>query len=355
MFYSVQRIVRKKFIAIEDDNYRNKSYYDGIEMGYSDAHTFPDVFSLGMTSRDYGNLEIAVASDSLWTGFSSWGEGSYLDNRNAYALSFNYDMNFIPSLDLKAKLLTGVGYHIYDDSTVAPQKTVFGLSGEYLVPLDARFTLVPMIGMDLAYDKTEADPEDAFEFAIGGGMRLKWPGTYDSGNANLFFGGQEVYSGVTVSAQWVPNFPNIAVGTGDSGNLKMSISVWEDPAAAGLITEIPLGFGLAFEMDELQTATPKMDLMANVDYLFPSHIWVSWGFNYAFNNRENGQMDTGSQYYESHVLDTTVAMEWENMLPNTNFSVKYESGELLPETAKGGRSGSADYGTDVQILVIPFD
>lgn len=333
MFHSVQRVVRKKFVSIEDDNYRNKDYYDGIEMGYADAHTFADVFSVGMNSRDYGNLELAIASDSLWEGFSSWGESTFLDNRNAYAISLNYDMNFIPSLDLKAKLLTGIGYLVYDSTTVAPQKTILGLSGEYMIPLDAQFSLVPMLGMDLSYDKTEAAPEDAFEFALGGGLRLKWPGSYDSGNANLFFGGQNVYSGVTMSAQWIPNFPNIAAGTGDTGNLKMSVSMWEDPATSGLLTEIPVGFGLAFEMDELQTGAPKMDLMANVDYLFPEHIWVSWGFNYAFGNRDADKMDAGSQYYEANVLDTTIAMEWENMLPNTTFNVKYESGELLPATA----------------------
>lgn len=341
-FFSVQRKADKRFAGIYDtDNLRNPSFYESTSFGYYPAHVYQDAFSIGAVGGGLGDIELMVASDTSWKGFSEWGTGEFKDNRNAYAFSLNTNLTAIPRFGLSTRLLWSMGYNLYDESTVAPQKTIFGINTGYQIPFLFNLNIVPRAGVDMSWDKTVGGfNEDSIEAALGGGVTLQWPGAFGDGGENLFFGAQKVYSGITLAANYEPDLPEvIGNGNNNTSSLKMNLSVWKDPERTKWLP-LPIGFAAAYEVSDILIGDNKQDLMASVNYRFDNGIWISLGGNYAFNNRENDKMDSGSPYYESNVLDAAVALEWEDIIKNMDFNVRYYTGELMPEEGSG-----KDWGT----------
>lgn len=352
-FWSVQRKAAKRFGGAGDaDNLKNSSYYSDNNMGYYPAVTFDDVLSLGYTNGTFGDVELVVASANSWLDHSEWGVGVYEDNRNAYAFSLNVDMKAVPRLELSSRFLFSLGYKLYDESTVVPQKLFWGLQAGYEFPLPTGMAIVPKLGFDTSLDRPTIESKsgfhNAFGLSTGAAVVLKWPGIYDEDGENLFFGKQTVYSGVTLASNFTPSFPDLDDGINDTSDLNLSLSVWNGTDDTG-ITSLPLGFGLAYEISDLLSEDPKMDLMAAVEYKLDNGLIFNLGSNFAFKNRENEKMDMGNAYAESNKLDATLTAKWVDLIPSMDVNFKYQTGDLLPEDSR------IDWGTVAAGVTVKFN
>lgn len=222
--------------------------------------------------------------------------------QNAYAADLGFSIS-AENLSLGGSLVAGINY----ETTTPP--VGFGFNFSYALPLDKTFSLVPVIG----FDGRLSPPSNVLTWAVGAGLRLKWPGTYGAdmsivGRTQTFAVSQTVYSGLTVSA----DYSVLETGAPTVG---LNVSTWEDSGDAGLFPG--LGWAAAFEIANATSATPAMAVKTYVDYT-SGNVKPYVGVSY---NAPAGATPASGNAMAGLLLS--------NIFANTALNVYYFSGNLL--------------------------
>lgn len=272
-------------------------FYDGLGKdptaesgGVTFGYMYEDMFEAGF------DLTSAYAWDNPAT-FE--GAGNEKD-ANAYNLRPWISVTAVDNLTIDASTLVAFGYD-------ADQDTAFGANAEYEYALDETFSLVPVVGVDY-YMPAASGADNAYSLA--GGLRLKWPGTYDDDADNAIFEERTVFSGVTVGFDYSNN--------GTDGDMNLNVSAWED-TEEGLIPD--LGFGFAYEManvmEELALETTSA-MQFLVDYKI-DNITPYAGMHYSF------ESDSAAQAEEMYLK---AGVDISGIIPMCDLGIYWDSNEM---------------------------
>jgi len=253
---------------------------------------------------------------------------------NAYNMEVYGEFTGVENLTLAGSANFTFGYEDSDtdtDRAAALNTMGFGMNAEYEYALDDTFSIVPVVGADIVmpgdfklidtdldgatYDELTfntgyVDAEMGYQFA--GGLRLKWPGTYDDDADNAIFAERTVFSGITVGADYSKSTTKDA-----KGDMNLSVSSWED-TEGGLIPG--LGMALAFEMANL------LEEAGETFYGFQGYVDYQVGMAKPYigvNYIDYGETSDNQDMFLKAGLELT------SIIPNTDLTFAWDSNEMI--------------------------
>jgi hypothetical protein len=288
-----------------------------------------------------------------------WGptvEDTGKNTDNAYAVSGEASVVAVDGLTLKLMANAAMNYTTEPVANRVPFG--FGVGCEYELAITEDLTVIPVIGLDL-----DIPHIDTIKYEVGGGLRLKWPGTWDDEVDLKIFGDDvDVYSGLSVGVNYV--------GTTVEGQdpfLNLVISAYEDSGDDGYLPYIGLGASLELAnllnsddvetLDIVEVSTIGLGLVA---YAGMDNISGYAGIKTLLRSADTeGPLDpdvVGSpivpKIMQQESLELVAGIEITDIVPNTSLMIDYASDELMAVEGDPAIINDADKVVDNGILTI---
>jgi hypothetical protein len=257
------------------------------------------------------------------------------NTENAYAVSGEMSVEAVEGLTLKVMANAAMNY------TTQPANTVpvgLGVGCEYELAISEDITIIPILGFDLLV----AGPDDT-TYEAGGGVRVKWPGTWDDEKDLKIFGDDtDVFSGLTVGVNYV-GYAGAAYedaeGNLPDGVINLVVSAYEDSGDDGFFPII--GAGASFEIADLTGDVPLMGL-ALVAYASKDNISGYAGMKNLF--RAETEIAGIDVVLQTESLEACAGLEVSDIVPNTSLMIDWVSTELIELEDAGVVTQAADNG-----------
>jgi hypothetical protein len=290
-----------------------------------------------------GGLEIGVDTDAVevvvklisqydWVDDTATDPDDGINTENAYAVSGEMSVVAVEGLEVKVMANAAMNY-VGDDYTNNTVPVGLGIGCSYELSLTEDLTLIPILGFDLLIPG-----KDVMEYELGGGVRLKWPGTYDDDVDLKIFGDDvDVFSGLTVGLNVIGvSIPDVEVDP----VMNLVVSAYEDSGDDGFAPII--GAGVSFEIANLtsvddpetplivETTTMGLGLVA---YASKDKISGYAGMKYLFRAETEGRLVETDPLEDALALqehlELVAGVEVSDIIPNTSLMIDYKSTELM--------------------------
>jgi len=226
---------------------------------------------VGFDLSGTGGIEVGVDTDMVDVAVQLMSFGSYVDGSfnafNVYSLGLTSTIT--PFTGFNIELAAGLKFDQFEDNTAGTFENPieFGVGVSYEIDLGGDMKLIPKAGFDGYMDSETVLglATSLFLMEIGGGVRLKWAGTYDADKDNhmLVYDGsnKKVFSGLTVGVNMLD--ASYTVDGTDAftfdPQLNLVVSAYEDSKDDGLLPIV--GMALLAEVENLTAANAgEMDL-----------------------------------------------------------------------------------------------
>jgi hypothetical protein len=304
-----------------------------------------------ITGYDWIDADDNEETEPVWGPVVEEDDG--INTENAYAFSGEASVVAVDGLTLNLMANAAINYTTEPVANRVPFG--FGVGCEYELAISEDLTVIPVIGLDL-----DIPHIDTITYEVGGGLRLKWPGTWDDDVDLKIFGDDvDVFSGLSVGVNYV--------GTTVEGQdpfLNLVISAYEDSGDDGYLPYIGLGASLEIanllNADDATTDIVEVSSigLGLVAYAGMDNISGYAGIKTLLRADTEGinpvdpTGDLIPYVMQQESLELVAGIEITDIVPNTSLMIDYASDELMAVEGDPAIINDADKVVDNGILTI---
>jgi hypothetical protein len=241
----------------------------------------------------------------VWQEVPAEAAASDKNTENAYAISGELSVVAVEGLELKVMANAAMNYTTYP-ADIVPIGLGVGLSYDLAISED--ITIIPIAGLDIMI------VEEDMVYEVGGGVRVKWPGTFDDEEDLKIFGDDtDVFSGLSIGVNMVGT--NVA---GVDPIMNLVAGVYEDSGDDGFLPVV--GGGAVLEVGDLTGGDPSIGVGVIL---------------YASKDKISGYAGMKTIVDDEH-LELLAGLEVSDIVPNTSLMIDYISEELQTDPIDNG-------------------